>query len=70
MIRHDIIRRRFVEGLSVSELATRYKLAEWEVEVALRAGLAPSVLPTQQELVIPASSPQLSIAEVYGEIRV
>ena len=73
MIRHDIIKRRFIEGLSVAELCKRYTLAEWEVEAALRTAL---VEKAQAEIDFAAPAPpaadpaQTTIAEVYGEITV
>ena len=68
MIRHDIIKRRFIEGLSVAELCKKYTLAEWEVEAALRTAL---VEKAQAEIDFAAPAPaQMSIAEKYGEITV
>jgi hypothetical protein len=83
-VTHKLIVQRFMEGLGVAQIGTRYTLADWEVEEALRSRLSEQmqrVLPLESATVeqpfsdTPSKpeqddSLQLTIAEVYGTVTI
>ena len=85
-VTHKLIAQRFMEGLGVAQIGTRYTLADWEVEDALRlrlikqlqrslpVGLAPPGPSATNSPPEPApaddDTSQFTIAEVYGSIEI
>jgi|HubBroStandDraft_1064217.scaffolds.fasta_scaffold13278_7 hypothetical protein len=69
MVTNSLLKRRFLSGEGVIDVANRYKLPLTTVENALRVALKKDAFQPPVQMTIDHKE-QMSIAEVYGEITI